>query len=318
MAIALVQQKLSQPTGATSFVNVVLDATPTNGNTLILTLRRGTTTNVITSITQTGATWSKATQVAANSDSEIWYSTAASSASATVKVTFTSSASVTGTIINVSEWSGFSGSVTLDVSNTASGTSQNPTSPSITTTKANELLIAALSLGSTVSVSPPDSSFTALSATDTNAAFAYRIVGSTGTYSTTWPTNSSSSWDSTIAGFNAGLSNSASLAGTVTPAATLAKKTTLKKTGGITPLGVLAQIGHAFFTVLQGAITPTGGLATHKTSFKQLAGTITPTAIASLLSTIAPYNWGAFRDSKNVAWPSWYHNNAHRRERRPG
>lgn len=143
---------------------------PTNGHTLVATIvTSGTTDSRVSSITQSGATWTRAVQ-AANATVptvEIWYTTNLSSASTTLAVNL--AASLRAGVI-IAEYSGLLSSPLLDKSATSTGstTGDNPifrpkTGTTTNTSQSNQLWVAAigLSLGS-IEIFSPTNSFTEL------------------------------------------------------------------------------------------------------------------------------------------------------------
>jgi len=90
---AFVQVKSGTGTAVTSKA-VTLDSAPTNGNTLVALIATDkTTTSRVTSISQTGVTWTRTTQVAngLGTTEEIWQGESVSGASATATVNFAAS-----------------------------------------------------------------------------------------------------------------------------------------------------------------------------------------------------------------------------------
>ena len=86
--ISLVQQATGSWSSGTTYT-VTLSTAPTNGNVVVLGQGVSGTSanNTISSISQTGVTWHKATSSHTNDDSEIWYGEVGSGASTTVTVT---------------------------------------------------------------------------------------------------------------------------------------------------------------------------------------------------------------------------------------
>ena len=132
---------------ATSF-RVTMPAAPANGNTLVAVIAtRGTSANRVTSISQAGATWSRATQAANGSGSttEIWYAPNVSGAAAalTINQARLRSAAV------VMEYSGLTtiASPLDQVSPGATGNSGTPsTGTTPTTTQSSEVWVGGIGL----------------------------------------------------------------------------------------------------------------------------------------------------------------------------
>lgn len=222
--ISRVQSK-SGNTGssASTSIAVTLNSAPVNGNTLIAVIAtRGTSSGRVTGITQTGATWTRATQ-ATNSNSggstlEIWYASNVSSAGTLVTVT---QANLRSAIV-VAEYSGVLTASSLDViqSNSGSSTSAS-TGTTVTTTQADELLIGGFSLASSsYTLSSITNSFASYgnnastNSTSGNNAKVYaldRIVSSTGAYSTGGTISTNSKWAGAIATFKAKATSSTSV-----------------------------------------------------------------------------------------------------------
>lgn len=207
MTISLVNSQAynintTQPSGGAT--NITLGWTPTNGNTLILTLGYHLNSSAdITSITQTGATWQKAINENAvvgqpsNGDAEIWYASNISGASTSISVNLTAGQSNYGGGITVSEWSGLANSNVLDqtASNETYGnTSSMDSGTTGTTAQANELVIASFevpTVGQANSFSGPTNGFTilgqgtSLGSSSYGAHCAtYKIASSTGAFDT--------------------------------------------------------------------------------------------------------------------------------------
>ena len=189
-------------------------ATPANGNTLIAVIStRGTSAGRVSSITQTGATWTRASQ-AANANgttTEIWYAPGVSGAGTTVTINLAASLFASAV---VAEYSGVLAVSPLDQTNNATGSSTAAvTGTTPTTTEAGELWIGGIGLtNSSYTLGSPLNSFTAFtnsastSGTAGNNARVYaleKIVTSTGAASSGGTVSSSSQWSGAIATFYA-------------------------------------------------------------------------------------------------------------------
>jgi hypothetical protein len=132
-----------------------------------------------------------------------------------------------GGTANVSEWSGLPSSGTLaqivDVSAGNTGTTQaNMSTTSITTTTANDLVIATgrNSVANYVANSGPTSSFTALSSPPSGNGLAFKAAykkGAVGPYTTYWTYTGMNGWDTATAAFRP---NCSVMSGGLTPSAT--------------------------------------------------------------------------------------------------
>lgn len=197
--IVLVQgPKVGTWSSGTSFT-VVLTSSPTNGNMLVIAIGTWTTgtSPTVSSITQTGATWSKAkAQSNTNSDAEVWYTTALSGAGTTITINLSGTPAIAGAA--ASEYSGLDPSP-LDKTTSATGSSVSPASgTTATTTVANELLIASIT-GTNGAISSPTNGFT-LTTSTSNHGYLAKIVSSTGAYSTA-VTSATCYWAGCIATF---------------------------------------------------------------------------------------------------------------------
>ena len=195
---------------STSFV-LTMSSTPINGNTLVAVIStRNNASGTVSSISQTGATWTRATQ-ATNTNgttSEIWYAPNVSSA---------------GTTITINQASCRSAAVVLEYSNIAltspldqtASTTGNSTTASTGTTAAtygtNELLIGGIGLQrSDYSLGTATNSFTTVATTAStngspaNNAKVYaleKLVSSTGTATSGGTISTGSQWSGAIATF---------------------------------------------------------------------------------------------------------------------
>ena len=202
-------------TSAVTTFNVTLGTAPINGNTLIAIIStQSTATNTITSITQTGATWTRAVSSTGNTTNgtttEIWYTTALSGGATAITIN-QSSARAAAVIM---EYKGLVYGSPLDVSasnfntNTSSAASTGTTA---TSTAAEALWIGGIGLkSSTATLGTITNSFTAIAnAASTNGtanlnARTYaleRFVTTTGTASTGGTVSSRLYWSGAVAVF---------------------------------------------------------------------------------------------------------------------
>jgi hypothetical protein len=147
--------------------------TPTTGNMLILTYvlnDNGATTASISSITQSGVTWTNATAdtATAGADAEIWYGIVGSSPSTGITVNLSATPdSQSCAIADVYEFSGLVTSSPVDQTNNTGAAVQSSsgvTSTSAKTTLTEELWIGVVGAagGATLTQSNPLNSFTLL------------------------------------------------------------------------------------------------------------------------------------------------------------
>lgn len=210
-AITRVQFQTCNNSGATT-ISCTLSSTPVNGNVLIAVIgTRGTTANRVTSITQTGVTWTKAVEsVNASADTtDIWYTNGASSASTSVTINLASSLKASAI---VAEYSDLATSSVLDVTATSTGNSGTAsTGTTATTAQADELWVGGLTAPSSgYSFSAPTNSFTEVAesgsgtggpTTRNKSVYLERIVSATGTASTAETVSTSSQWSGAVATF---------------------------------------------------------------------------------------------------------------------
>jgi len=205
-------------TGAAAAASFSLTVTaPTNGNTLIavISTRSTTVANAVSSITQTGAAWTRA--VAANgtaangTTTEIWYAPNVAGAGTSITVTLASSVYAAAV---VSEYNGVLAASSTDQSASSTNTTASTgatTGTTATTSQATDLLIAGVGLKSSgYSLGTPSNSFTSVgssnstNSTATNNARVYaleRFVTATGAYTTGGTVSASSYWSGAIASF---------------------------------------------------------------------------------------------------------------------
>ncbi len=227
--IALVQGP-KRGTSTSSTISVTLSNTPTSGDVLIAVIGTDlTSTNfnqpstiTISSISQTGVTWTK--QVVQTdsggsyfawyaADVEIWLGTVSSGASTSVTITLSGSANG-GAVADIGEYSGIATSpldkTAVNPSSTAS--TSTTTGTTTTTSQASELWIGGVTVeaGATQSSSnsqPPTNGFTLSDGSAYNSAmsvaYLQNIVSATGTASSGTTTTSSNRYVGCIATFKA-------------------------------------------------------------------------------------------------------------------
>jgi len=225
----------SAGSSSTSFA-VTLSAAPANGNTLIAVISsRSTSTDRVTGITSTGATWARVAQSANSSGSttEIWSAPVGSGAATSVTIA-TLSGRCAGVVI---EYSGILTASAVD--QTAASPGGNSTSPvtgtTPITTQANELWIGGVGFRSSApTMNTLLNSFTSVasaqsgSTTATSNAKVYAlesIVSTTGTATSGGTLTASVIWSGAIATFKAASTSTLGLTGTSAANYTLAGAT---------------------------------------------------------------------------------------------
>jgi hypothetical protein len=146
----------------------------------------------------------------------IFYKVAGGSESSTVTVTVSSGTQMG---LQIYEYSGVATTSPLDQTASSTGSSDSPSSGSVTTTGANELLIAGVVIQASTSFSDwtnffnEESDFKNIGGSPKRSyAGADRIVTATGTYSTTATAGATASWRAQIAAFKAVICTGAPMA----------------------------------------------------------------------------------------------------------
>ena len=212
-SITLVQQQTLNV--ATSGANVAsvpltLPSSITSGDALVLSIADQSSNGaVVSSVTETGATWTKATSTGStgNGDAEIWYALNVPS-NASTTITANLSASTNVQIANVSEWSGVATSGALDKTNNANTTTASISAGSVTPTVSGELIVSdAYLLHGNTTQPTPTNGFAPLSQSSGASGnyrgyAAYLVDGATSSISTTWTEpGGAGSWSAAIATF---------------------------------------------------------------------------------------------------------------------
>jgi|GEM_PF-1056483 len=208
-------------TASTSFV-ATLSTAPVTRNTLIAVIStRSNTTNNVTSITQSGATWARAVSSTGNSTNntttEIWYTTALSDAATAITINQGSARSAAV----VMEYSGLAYGAPFDQVASNFNSAQNTaatTGTTATTTSADELWIGGIGLrSSSYTLSSITNSFSIISfsnstnSTATNNSKIYaldRVVNSTGDATTGGTVSTRTYWSGAVAAFKVAVINS--------------------------------------------------------------------------------------------------------------
>ncbi|MCX6873811.1 MAG: DUF6288 domain-containing protein [Verrucomicrobia bacterium] len=223
---------------------VTMSAAPARSNTLVAVITtRGNSANRVSSISQTGVTWTKApgaegvnTSSSSGSTTEIWYGTNVTVGAGTVATIRFPAATTLRAAAVLAEYSGLVAASPYDVTASAfSNSNTASTGTTLTTTQANELWIGGIGLrDSTYNLGTPTNAFTPVaSANSTNTTttslnaktfFLEKIVAATGTAGTSGAI-SSSRWSGAIATFKAASMMSLALSGSAAANYTLSGST---------------------------------------------------------------------------------------------
>jgi Big-like domain-containing protein/purple acid phosphatase-like protein/calcineurin-like phosphoesterase family protein len=189
-----------QSTGSISTgTALIANVNATTGDTLVasIAIAAGSSKSVASVSDSTGGAWTKGPVgflTGANTRIEIWYRTNVPSGISSVTATISASGVAS---MNVSEWSGVASVSPVD-RQAARGNSSatNASTPSITTTNANDVVIGAINYPGAASSTLTTSGFTALAnfsaGSSTNGRAAYEVVPSTGTYQVSWTLSAAS------------------------------------------------------------------------------------------------------------------------------
>jgi hypothetical protein len=189
--IALVAQRTGALTTSGTTLSIPVPATAA-GDALVasVALAAGSSKSIAAVTDSAGGTWTKGPvgfQSGSNTRVELWYRTGVPAGITSVTATLSAAGIASA---NVSEWSGVASASALDVQaargNAAAATASTPP---LTTTNPNDLLVAGLNYSGTATSSLGGGGFTALTsynAGNVNGRAAYRTVSSTGTYTATW------------------------------------------------------------------------------------------------------------------------------------
>jgi len=183
-------------------------ANHTTGNLLVVFVGMNSTSVTVSSIADTaGNTYTKVTSIKdseINDTIECWYAKNITGNANNV-VTATFSGSVGYRTITVDQYSGCDTSAPLDQYNTGAGENTAPTTGNITTTLANEVLVAGVYLRAFKTITA-GTNYTIRTLTDPTYAYAAsedRIVSATGTYHATFSLSISTYWVTIIVSFKA-------------------------------------------------------------------------------------------------------------------
>lgn len=227
MAIAFVRQASTSGTAQPLAVTISTAA----GNFLIACI--SASGDDITGVTDSaGNTWTQAvTKVITNEtrSAQIWYT---ANAAAVTSVSVAHSNSAATVYVNVSEWSGLAASTPGDGTSSDTGTSTDILVGSVATANASDLLIATNIHVNWATNTAARDSFTDLTTASTSwHNSAYRIVGVTGTYTTSWGMSTSQKWAGVIAAFKEASATQYQqpVNAVVTPAPALTTKSSFKR-----------------------------------------------------------------------------------------
>lgn len=193
--ITLIQQKSVTDTNVNTTIVGTMDSTPTQSNVLTLEARANSGLS-ISSITQTGVTWTSVTSSNGGRLSTIWYGLVGSGPSSSITVNLSGTKNPSGQFC-VQEWSGIdttSAAAATDIaSSTADGIGTTITAGPITTSNASDVIIVSSSLATgSATTSTMTNGFGYLNYAGNNALYCgYRIVNTAGSYSTSWTMTSS-------------------------------------------------------------------------------------------------------------------------------
>jgi hypothetical protein len=203
-------QGVARGTSTSSSVSVTMGATPTQGNVLIATVSSSMYPSgpaTVSSITQTGVTWTKQANNAYNSewDAEIWYGVIGSGASTSVTITLSATANY-GAVVDICEYSGLNTTTFLDKTATNGGSSTTTdTGTTATTTQANELWIGAITTNLRYQSAPTNSfgQFDGNEYSNIGSVYLEKIVSSTQAANSGTTPSSSAYYSGCIATFKA-------------------------------------------------------------------------------------------------------------------
>jgi len=195
-------------TSTSSPISVTMSAAPQQGDTLIAVIvtRSYTAYSTVSSITQTGVTWTHVTsgQGSGYLDVEIWIGVVGSGASSSASVAVGSS--VVAGVADICEYKGIASSPTDETASNSGSSTTTDTGTTPTTTQANELWIGGIVSASGSQLTSPTNGFTLLDGAGYNylisAAYLEKIVSSAGT-ADSGTTASSAQWAGCIAAFKA-------------------------------------------------------------------------------------------------------------------
>lgn len=268
--------------------NVTLGWTPTTGNHLIA-LWAVAGDHHLTSLTQTGVTWSGSAAVGgyiASDTASIWTGYVSGSASTTLAVGGTSTMGAGR--LTVVEISGLNNSSLVNATASNSGStsgSGGTASASVTPTGGGNGIVLSVACTHANSTSGPTGGYTALNASGNPGPSGYLIVtGFSGSYAGGWGVGNYNTWSAVSVALNDAAS-SVDVAGTITPAGTVSTSATndTLAIGTITPAGAVSTAVESNDVAVAGTVTPTGELDPITVGFADgsFVGTITPAGVVA-------------------------------------
>jgi hypothetical protein len=294
VALARVGTPATGSTGgsAANSFNVTVGA-PTDGNTLIAVIStRGTNGNMVTNISQTGASWSRASQATntAGVTVSIWYAPNVSNASTTVTINLASALFASASVM---EYSGVLSASPVDQTASADGDSTNAvTGTTSTTAQGDELWMAAVGLNAS---QPVLGSIANGFSTVTNAASTSATV-STNAKVYALEKIVSASGAAASGGTLSGTVTSIVQRGAATEATTANTSLTISKPTGVVAGDVMivtiAQLGNnttdptcSGWTLVDGAILRSGGTLNYGAVLYRIAGSSEPSSYTFTLGS---------------------------------
>ena len=208
-----VSSAASGSSGAVTSLGVTV-AAPADGNTLVAVITTsGTTTGQVSSITQTGATWTRAAQAAnaAGVTASIWYATNLSGAGTAITINLASSLRAAAV---VAEYSGVLAASPVDQTANSTNNSASPvTGTTATTTQGSEVWVGGIAfINNSITLGSILNSFSSVANTSSSGGNANvnigvyaldKIVSATGAASSGGTLSSASQWAGALATFKA-------------------------------------------------------------------------------------------------------------------
>jgi hypothetical protein len=258
---SFVQQKNTELATGVGSGNLILDSVPTEGNLLLLMAASPGVNQGVTSLVQTGVTWTKRQDGATNTTVEIWEGEVGSGASATIAITREASAnSCAFSCIEVVPASG--AAYNAGLSGTSAGNSTTPATVSVSPASASKwVMVSAVRKSGTSLISGPASGWTALTSSTSSAFFAYKLsnAGPGTSEQNAYQRDTSTGWDAALVTIYVGSApNTAPTASITGPASgttyTLGDTVPLTGTGTDTEDGALSGASLAWSSSIDGAL----------------------------------------------------------------
>jgi hypothetical protein len=182
---------------ASTSLPVTLGFTPLRGDRIVLCTSCTPATNRILQIDQAGVKWTRLVTSGTNATTEIWLGIAGEGASPGVELTSLVAANTVNVRYNFTRWQFTAQGA--HATSAAVGTSTSASGGSVTAPMGRgALLISVIKPNGTITAGPSNS-FTAITTGSTTTSYAYRVVTSTGSYSTAVTIGSSVVYDGVIA-----------------------------------------------------------------------------------------------------------------------